>query len=152
MSGQSISHYRVLAKLGEGAMGVVYKAEDTKLRRTVALKFLPCDDDELRRRLLIEAQAAASLHHPNICTVFEIDEELGFLAMEFVDGPTLKEKIAERPLKLADALGVLLYEMISGRVPFAGQSEAAVARAILDDDPEPLTALRTKLPLNWIAS
>ena len=100
MTGQTISHYRILAKLGEGAMGVVYKAEDTKLRRTVALKFLLKQEPELRARFLREAQAAAALHHPNICTLFEIDEDHGFLAMELVEGRSLKEKIAERPLIL----------------------------------------------------
>ncbi|MBK5293381.1 MAG: protein kinase [Acidobacteriia bacterium] len=103
MTGQTISHYHFLSKLGEGGMGVVYKAEDTNLRRTVALKFLPketAEDPELRARFLNEAQAAASLNHPNICTIYEIDQEHGFLAMEYVDGPTVAEKIKARPLPL----------------------------------------------------
>jgi serine/threonine protein kinase len=106
MTGELVSHYRILSKLGEGAMGVVYRAEDTKLRRTIALKFLPDADGNaaLRDRFLREAQAAAALNHPNICTIFEIDEERGFLAMELVEGPSLKDKIAERPLKLDEAL------------------------------------------------
>ena len=78
--GDQVGHYPILEKLGEGGRGVVYKAEDTKLRRMITLIFLPRDDDELRRRLLVEAQAAA-LHHPNICTVFEIDDDHGFLVM-----------------------------------------------------------------------
>lgn len=87
-------------------MGVVYKAEDTKLGRVVALKFLRNSDPDLKKRFQLEAQAAALLHHPNICTVFEIDEARGFIAMEFVEGPTLREKIAERPLRLEQALDI----------------------------------------------
>ena len=104
MIGQTISHYRILSKLGEGGMGIVYKAEDTKLGRTVALKFLPPHAEENRERFLREAQAAASLNHPNLCTIFEIDEEHGFIAMEFVGGPSVKDKIAARPLPLGEAL------------------------------------------------
>jgi serine/threonine protein kinase len=87
-------------------MGAVYKAEDLKLKRTVALKFLPCDDPEMKRRFLQEAQAAAALNHPNIRTVFEIDEEHGFLGMEYVEGRTLKARIGERPLKLDEAFDI----------------------------------------------
>ena len=95
MIGQTISHYRVLAQLGEGGMGVVYKAEDTKLKRTVALKFLRSDaleDEEHKERFLREAQAAASLSHSNICVIHEIDESAGspFIAMELVEGETVK--------------------------------------------------------------
>jgi serine/threonine protein kinase len=103
MVGQTVSHYRIIEKLGEGGMGVVYKAGDTKLRRTVALKFLPPDN---RDRFLREAQAAAALNHPNICTVFEIDEQHGFLAIEFINGPSLKDKITARPLPLDEALDI----------------------------------------------
>jgi Tol biopolymer transport system component len=215
-------------------MGVVYRAEDTKLRRNVALKFLPDaeGDAALRDRFLREAQAAAALNHPNICTIFEIDEERGFLAMELVEGPSLKDKISERPLKLDEALdlasqiaaglqaahdkgvthrdikpanilltangqvkitdfglaaladrtritktgtsmgtpaymspeqakgepldrrtdlwslGVVLYEMLTGRLPFAGETEQAVAYGVVHTDPEPPTALRSGLPVD----
>ena len=109
--GSTISHYKIVAKLGEGGMGVVYKAEDTQLRRTVALKFLPretLDEEEVKARLIREAQAAASLDHPNICQVFGIHEEDGeiFIAMAYIDGPSLAEKIKERPLPLDEALTI----------------------------------------------
>ena len=111
MIDKTISHYRITAKLGEGGMGVVYKAEDTKLKRSVALKFLPIDKlegEEEKARFLREAQAAAVLNHPNICTIYEIDEAGGhtFIAMEFVEGPSVKQKIESRPLKLEEALDI----------------------------------------------
>ena len=231
-----ISHYRVLEKLGEGAMGEVYRAEDIRLKRTVALKFLAADmvaDASLRQRFLHEAQAAAALDHSSICTVHEIDERDGeiFLAMAFIDGPTLQKKIEQRPLKLEEAveiaiqtgeglkaahdrgivhrdikssnilltsrgqvkitdfglailggqtrltqagaimgtpgymspeqargeaadarsdlwsLGVVLYEMVSGQLPFGGDTAPAAIFAILHKEPEPLTALRSGVPL-----
>ena len=234
MVGQRISHYRITDKLGEGGMGVVYKAEDLSLQRTVALKFLShaLDDSESKERFLREARASASLDHPNVCTVHEIGERDGrtFLAMAFIAGQTVKEKIAERPLKLDDALniaiqageglraahekgivhrdiksanlmvtsegivkvmdfglaqlvgqsgltksqtvlgtptymspeqaqrhpvdrrtdiwslGVVIYEMVTGRLPFDGEHEAAVLYSIVHSTPEPITALRVGVP------
>ena len=237
MIGKTISHYKILEKLGEGGMGVVYKAEDTKLKRTVALKFLPQDlsrDDESKERFIHEAQAASALEHNNICNIHEIDEmDDGqmFIAMACYDGETLKKKIEGGPLKLEDAidislqiseglskahekeivhrdlkpanvmltndgvvkildfglaklagrtmltkegttlgtasymspeqtqgtevdkrtdiwaLGVVLYEMLTGKQPFQGDYEQAVMYSIMNEDPEPITGLRTGVPM-----
>lgn len=112
MVGKVISHYRVLEELGGGGMGVVYKAEDTKLKRTVALKFLPPDltrDPEAKRRFVQEAQAASALDHPNICTIHEIDETDDgqlFMSMACYEGETLKEKIEGGPLQLQEAVDI----------------------------------------------
>ncbi len=113
MVGSTISHYKVLSEVGRGGMGVVYKAEDTKLKRPVALKFLRSDileDEEHKERFLREAQVAAALDHPNICTVYEIDEADGqtFLSMAYLEGETVKEKIKARPLKLEEALDIAI--------------------------------------------
>jgi serine/threonine protein kinase/Tol biopolymer transport system component len=236
MTGHILSHYRILDKLGEGGMGVVYKAEDTRLDRTVALKFLAphlLESDEHKQRFLREAKAAASLDHPNICMVHEVDEVDGqtLLAMQFIEGQSLKDKIRERPLpvdealdiaigiarglqaahrkqivhrdiksanilldaerqvkitdfglaRLADrtqitqtgailgtpaylspeqargepadarsdiwSLGVVLYEMLTGRLPFEGERDEAVLLAILNREPEPVTARRAGLQM-----
>jgi len=236
MIGQTVSHYKVLEKLGEGGMGVVYKAEDTKLKRMVALKFLPPEltrDPEAKERFLHEAQAAAALEHQNICNIYEIDEseEQIFIVMSCFEGQTLREKIDAGPLKIDEALkiaaqaaeglqaahekgivhrdiksanimvtgkrqtkimdfglaklkgqtkitkegttlgtaaymspeqaqgadvdhrtdiwslGVVLYEMITGQLPFKGEYEQAVLYSIMNEEPEPLTALRTAVPM-----
>ncbi len=249
MVGKSLSHYKILEELGRGGMGIVYKGEDTKLHRTVAIKVLPAaalSSDDDRARFYREARAAASLSHPNIATVYEIDEAVPegsntddirpFIAMEFIEGDTLEDRIKQGPMKLAEAvriaseiasgleaahkkdivhrdiksanvmldddgrakimdfglaqtaqstkltrmgstlgtisymspeqargeevdartdlwaLGVTLYEMIAGKHPFEGDYEQAVVYSIMNEDPEPLTAVRTGVPmqLEWL--
>ena len=236
MEGRSISHYEVQRKLGAGGMGVVYKALDTKLDRLVALKFLPnhlLGDEEVRKRFEREAKAAATLHHPNICPVYEINEVDGqsFIAMALIEGDSLDKKISTGPLKLEEALdiaqqiatgleaahekhivhrdikpenvivdakghvtimdfglaqltqasrltkanttmgttaymspeqceasgtdhrtdvwslGVVLYEMVTGQHPFKGDYDQAIMYSILNEAPEPMTALRTGVPM-----
>jgi len=231
--GRTVSHYKILEKLGEGGMGVVYKAQDTKLDRLVALKFLPKQfsiNEEEKKRFIHEAKAAAALDHNNICAVYEIDETKEgqmFIVMAYYEGETLKDKIKKGPLKLDEAfdiaiqvteglheahenkivhrdiksaniiitdkgitkildfglaklkgqtkltkegttlgtvaymspeqvsgekvdhrsdiwsLGVLLYEMISGQLPFKGEYEQAIMYAIMNETPEQVTGLRT---------
>ena len=227
--------YEIIEELGRGGMGVVYKAHDTKLKRTVALKFLPPElthISEIKERFMHEAQATAALDHPNICTVHEFDEaeEKSFISMAYIEGQSLKKKIKSGPLELDEALriatqvaeglqeahkkgvvhrdiksanimvdkrdqakimdfglakvkggalvtkegttmgtiaymspeqtkgksvdhrtdvwsfGVVLYEMISGQLPFKGEYDQAVVYSILNEDPEPMTGLRTEVP------
>ncbi len=238
MIGHIISHYKILEKLGEGGMGVVYKAEDIKLKRTVALKFLPkglVAHEPERVRFLQEAQAASALNHPNVCTIYDILEEGGqqFIVMEYVDGVTLREKIAgardATTLQLSDTLtsaiqigealqeahshgivhrdvkpeniminrknqvkvmdfglaklkgslkltktsstvgtlaymapeqiqsgeidarsdifsfGIVLFEMVTGRLPFRGEHEAALVYSIVNEEPEPIERYRPDL-------
>jgi Tol biopolymer transport system component/tRNA A-37 threonylcarbamoyl transferase component Bud32 len=237
MIGREISHYRIIEELGSGGMGVVYKAEDTKLDRTVALKFLRADallSEQDRARFKREARAVSSLEHSNICSIYEIDETADgqtFISMPCYDGETLRQKIDKGPLRISDAvdvaaqvaegleeahdkgivhrdiksgniivtgkgqvkimdfglartdrstrltstgvtlgtvsymspeqatgekvdrrtdvwsLGVILYEMLTGRLPFEAAQEQAVMYLIVNKDPEPITGLRTGVPM-----
>jgi serine/threonine protein kinase len=169
--GRKLGRFRILAELGRGGMGIVYLAHDQQLRRSVALKLLRqslTQDDERYRRFLREAQAAAAVKHPHLATIYDVGEVEGqaFIAIEPLDGKSLRRVLASGPLPFDEAVrvarqilagldeahragfsfGVLLYEMVAGVRPFVAESPAELHSAILRDAPRRLGELRPLVP------
>src|SRR5438552_922971 len=170
-NGTVLGHYEIIAPVGAGGMGEVYKARDPRLNRTVAIKILPADiaETERRQRFEREAQAIASLNHPHICIVHDVGHESGvdFLVMEYLEGETLADRLTKAGSILgtlqymspeqidgrdADArsdifaFGAMLYEMATGKRAFAGKSQVSLVAAILEQDPPPVSASQTLAP------